>query len=256
MGGSHGGGCCHFGDKNALSHVVEKQSEGILASEEMHGVEVPGHIAAGADALRETALALLLVWTTASHLGVATATLVPVLGVFLFGWILWKAGRSALLGYQRLERLHRVMEQERWEIEHHRDQEREELRELYEAKGFEGKLLDDVIDVLMADGDRLLRVMLEEELGFSLESQEHPLKQAFGAAVGAGVAGIACLASGLAFPTYGVPVIALILLGVAGTATAYYEKNELIPSVTWNLGIGAASYGIVYFLLDALVPLS
>ena len=32
----------------------------------------------------------------------------------------------------------------------------------------------------MADGDRLLRVMLEEELGFSLEVYDHPLKQALG----------------------------------------------------------------------------
>ncbi len=33
----------------------------------------------------------------------------------------------------------------------------------------------------MADDNRLLRVMLEEELGLTLEAYEHPLKQAFGA---------------------------------------------------------------------------
>ena len=49
---------------------------------------------------------------------------------------------------------------------------------------FSGKLLDEVIDVLMADDNRLLQVMLEEELGLSLETYEHPLKQAAGAFFG------------------------------------------------------------------------
>ncbi len=90
-------------------------------------------------------------------------------------------GRSAWLGWSRLERLHRILAQEKWEIEHNREQEREELGVLYAAKGFEGKLLEDVLDVLMADGDRLLKVMVEEELGLTLESQVHPLKQGLGA---------------------------------------------------------------------------
>ena len=93
-----------------------------------------------------------------------------------------------LLGWARLERLHRIVEEERYEIENHRQQEREELKELYRAKGFQGKLLDEVVDVLMADGERLLKVMVEEELGLSLQSQEHPLKQGAGSALGAFVA--------------------------------------------------------------------
>jgi hypothetical protein len=243
----------HFDDESPLDHVVARQKEGFLASQEPHGTEVPGHMAAAADALRETALVLLLLWTIASHLGAPSEKTLPILAILLFGWLAWKAGRSALLGYQRLERLHRVMEQERWEIEHHRDQEREELRELYKAKGFSGKLLDDVVDVLMADGDRLLKVMLEEELGLSLESQEHPLKQALGAALGVLTAGVLTLFAAKFFPLYGMPIVSLFLMGSAGTATAYYEKNEAIPAVVWNLGLGGAAWGIVTFLLSAWV---
>ena len=55
---------------------------------------------------------------------------------------------------------------------------------MYEQKGLSGDLLDQVIEVLMADDNRLLRVMLEEELGLTLESYEHPLKQAAGAGLG------------------------------------------------------------------------
>ena len=90
-----------------------------------------------------------------------------------------------MLGWSRLERLHRVIEEERWEIEHHRPQEREELRALYAAKGLRENSSMRSIEVLMADDNRLFQVMLEEELGLTLEAYEHPLKQAFGAFFGA-----------------------------------------------------------------------
>jgi hypothetical protein len=104
-----------------------------------------------------------------------------MLSLFSFGWAVWKTGRSALLGWGRMERLHRLIEEERWEIQHHRAQERRELGEMYRAKGFDGKLLEEVLDVLMSDDNRLLKVMLEEELGLTLEAYEHPLRQAIGA---------------------------------------------------------------------------
>src|SRR5262249_53556095 len=123
-------------------------------------------------------------------------------------WLIWKTGRSAWLGWSRIERLHRVVEQEKWEIEHHRQQEREELKALYATKGFEGKLLEDVLDVLMADGDRLLRVMVEEELGLTLESHEHPLKQAVGAGLGVLFSSILCLFGLWLYPSLGLLIAA------------------------------------------------
>lgn len=240
----------HFQDKDALGHIVEKQLEGILTQSEPHGAETPGHLAAGADALRETALFLLLFWTASLPFNLSAKALLLSLLALGIGWMTWKAARSGWLGFQRLERLHRVMEQEQWEIEHHRDQERLELRELYRAKGFEGKLLEDVVDVLMADGDRLLKVMLEEELGFSLEAEEHPLKQALGAGVGALIALGFSLFTIVFFPVL-FPAVAIGLMGLAGFASAYYDRNALIPSIIWNMGIGGTVFGIVYFLFKA-----
>ncbi len=154
-------------DKTALEHVIEAQAKGILASSESHGSETPGHISAAADAARETGVLLFILWTVLVQLGVSAHEIVKIMGVVSCGWLVWKMGRSAWLQWTRLERLHRIMAEERWEIEHHRQQEREELKVLYEAKGFQGKLLEDVVDVLMSDGDRLLKVMVEEELGLS-----------------------------------------------------------------------------------------
>ncbi len=242
-------GPAHFKGKDAIEHVAEAQAQGIIASAEIHGTEIPGHIAAACDAARETSVILILTWALLNHLSL------PPYSIFLFlcilggSWIVWKGGRSAWLGWSRLERLHRVVAQEKWEIEHHRIQEREELKALYAAKGFEGKLLEDVLDVLMADGDRLLRVMVEEELGLSLESHEHPLKQCVGAALGSFFAAILCVLGVWVFPPYGILFMAVFSIGIAAALSAYHEKNKIIPAIVWNLALGALSFGFVHFML-------
>jgi hypothetical protein len=243
------GNPAHFKDKEAIAHVAEKQAEGFIAAAEIHGTEIPGHIHAGADAARDTAMALALVWIILVQHGVPFHQILLVLATFTGGWMMWKAGRSAWLGWSRLERLHRVIEQEKYEIEHHRQQEREELAVLYAAKGFEGKLLQDVLDVLMADGDRLLRVMAEEELGLSLETQEHPLKQALFAAIGAIIAGLFCVASLWIYPEWGVLIGALLVTGISAAIAAHRAENNTVPAFVWNVALGVLTFGFVYFML-------
>jgi len=174
----------HFDDKNVVDHLKEAKKKGIRATEEIHGLELPGHIYAATDAAKETCIALLLFWIILQHFPFLVSEMPVILLVFASGWLIWKMGRSAVLGWARLERLHRLIEEERWEIEHHRSQEKEELTAMYRAKGLSGKLLEEVIDVLMADDNRLLQVMLEEELRVPLGSFEHPLKQSIGAGIG------------------------------------------------------------------------
>jgi vacuolar iron transporter family protein len=166
------------------------------------------------------------------------------------GLVFWKTGRSAWLGWFRLERLHRIVAQEQWEIEHHRQQEREELKALYAAKGFEGKLLEDVLDVLMADGDRLLRVMVEEELGLTLESHEHPLKQGLGAFIGSFLAALICSLCFFLYPAWGLVIGAALVLAIGSAIAAKRERNRIIPAIVWNIGIGAVSFGFVYFMIS------
>lgn len=240
----------HFAGKDAIRHVIEAKTQGIVDKSEPHGAEAPGHISVGADAARELAIALLLLWMVMARLPFTEQQLLSALAIIGASLSVWKIGRSAWLGWFRLERLHRVAAEERWEIEHHREQEREELAALYAAKGFEGKLLEDVVDVLMADGDRLLRVMLEEELGLTLESQEHPIKQSIGAGVGALIALALCLTGYLIYPAAGLLFGALIAVGVSAGIQAGYNRNRPVPAVVWNMSIAVLTYGIGYFLLD------
>jgi hypothetical protein len=244
----------HFKGKPALQHVIEARQKGKTVSSEIHGAELPGHYSAAADSAKETALLIIILWTLLTEIGLPPQTLHTFMIVFLFGWLIWKVGRSAILGWSRLERLHRLIEEERWEIEHHRPQEKEELRAFYAAKGFTGKLLDEAIEVLMADDNRLLQVMLEEELGLSLESFEHPLKQASGAALG--VLGSAIiLAFGLFFlPAWGTALCAALVITLSAGTTAQLMKNRPLPAIIWNLSVAALAAGCAHFLGRLLFP--
>lgn len=244
------GSPAHFRDKDAVGHVVEAQAQGLAAASEIHGTEVPGHISAAADSARETSLVLLLLWTILFSLHISFTQSFLILVIFSAGWLLWKLGRSAWLGWSRLERLHRVLEQERWEIQHHRQQERSELKALYAAKGFGGKLLEDVLDVLMSDDNILLKVMIEEELGLTLESHEHPLKQGLGALIGGLLAVFLCLIAYWIYPVGGIAAGTFVTLGIASGISAYHSQNSFIPAIVWNMGLGALSFGSVYFLLE------
>lgn len=240
----------HFQGKTIPGHLKEARLKGMQTAAEIHGTEISGQKAAFADALRDSALVMALIAEASELLPSHQSTLLLLL--VLGGWVLWKTGRSALLGWARLERLHRLIEEERWEIQHHRPQEREELMEIYQSKGFKGELLTQVLDVLMADDNRLLEVMLTEELGLSLEAYEHPLKQASGAFLGSLTA---LVAGGILYyyiPSYGVYLSSLFLFLLASLWTAKIERIRLLPSFLWNLSVFAVSLGFVHFMQEFL----
>jgi hypothetical protein len=228
----------HFEGKSIAEHLKAARIKGGLATAEIHGTEMPGHLSAAADAARDTAVVLVLLW-------ILFPAQPSLFLLFAAGLFLWKIGRSALLGWARLERLHRVIEEERWEIEHHREEEREELAALYQAKGLSGKLLDEVVTVMMADDNRLLNIMLEEEMGLALEVYEHPLKQSLGA--GAGVLLATGLFTGGYFFFSPIAATALTVM-IAAITVAKLEKNRRIEALIWNLSLVAFVAGATYFL--------
>ncbi|MBM3199259.1 MAG: hypothetical protein FJZ58_08445 [Chlamydiae bacterium] len=240
----------HFQGKTVPEHLKDARRKGMQTAAGDHGTEISGQKAAFADALRDSALVMVLIAEASEYMSISQSA--PLLFLVLGGWVLWKTCRSALLGWARLERLHRLIEEERWEIQHHRPQEREELMEIYQAKGFEGDLLTQVLDVLMSDDNRLLEVMLTEELGLSLEAYEHPLKQAFGAFLGSLIALILGGALYYLLPSCGVYLAALPLFLAAGLWTAHIEKIRLLPSFLWNFAVFAVSLGFVHFMQELL----
>lgn len=235
----------HFEGKSVLEHLKEARSRGVFAKAETHGTERPGAIFAGIDSAKETALVLLLLW-------IIFPTSFSLLIIFSLAWLIWKMARSALLGWARLERLHRLIQEEKWEIEHNREEERQELTALYKAKGLSGKLLDDTISVFMADDNRLLRIMLEEEMGLTLEVFEHPLKQSFGAALGVLISAALFLLSYLYLPIYGPIVAALSIIACAAYLGAKQDQSQILEALVWNLSCSCLAAGTLYFLKQFL----
>ncbi len=70
--------------------------------------------------------------------------------------------------YEQSER-----ERERWEVENYPEGEREEIREIYERKGFTGKDLDRAVEIITSDKEIWVETMMQEELGI-IEGSGHP----------------------------------------------------------------------------------
>ena len=251
-----GKGCCggspkkrdHFKGKSAYEHLKEARSKTGMRMDESHGLNIKGPLICALDAAKETALLFCLLFFIehfSTDLSFSTYIYVMV------GWLVWKVARGGFLGWARLEKLHRVIEEEKNEIEHNREQEKEELEELYQLKGFEGDLLDQVVDVLMADDNRLLGIMLEEELGLKTGQYEHPLKLAFGNFCGVLSSAIILFLASTFIP-FGVIIFAFLIVGVAAFFHAKIEAIRKMHMVVWNMACLFIAVGSAYFISEVL----
>ncbi len=238
----------HFKGKDALGHVIDARIKGQIATSESHGLEIPGHMGELLYSIKETSALLILLWVSMQAMRVPTSQILYIYIFLSFGWMIWSAGRSAFLGWLRLQRLNRLIKEEKWEIEHHRDQEKQELEALYKAKGFSGKLLQDVVEVLMADDNRLLQVMLEEEMGLTLSSFEHPLKHALFSLMGVFFTFLAICGSIIILPQYGIYISGAFMVTLTILVASKKEKTEIMSSLIWLLGIFGISIACVYFI--------
>ena len=152
------------------------------------------------------------------------------------------------MGWCRLERINCLIEEEKHEIETNRDEEREELTEIYQAKGFTEPLLTKIIDVLMADDNKLLQVMLEEELGVPMDTYVHPLKQACGAGVGVIITGISIPLAILISPLYGLYVSTFLITALCSLLIAKVERINVLENTVKGLSITFLTIFSTYFL--------
>jgi vacuolar iron transporter family protein len=74
-----------------------------------------------------------------------------------------------------IDYIKRERRRELWEIEHVPEGEKEEVRQIYAKKGFKGKDLDRVVDVITSDKNVWLDTMMYEELGL-LHEDKTPAK--------------------------------------------------------------------------------
>lgn len=240
--------------KNILQRLLRGRIRAKAIKADFQEEKTPEHFSLFFESTLELSIIGMLLFTAAMFAPWLKEHLVLLFSILAIGFCLWKGVREAFLGWNRLLHLHRVIEEERWEIEHHRVHERHELETLYKAKGFSGTLLQDVVDTLMSDDNRLLQIMLEEEMGLVLESYEHPLKGGVFASLGVISAYILNILAFFFLPLWWCIFLPTFGLLIFASLTSYhYERLTLSSLLIWSTASLLFTILTVYFILELIL---
>src|SRR5690242_13763923 len=94
-------------------------------------------------------------------LGSSVAIILGLANLFADGFSM--AAGNYLSTKAEREVVERVRKSEEAHIERHPAGEREEIRQIFAAKGFEGQLLDQIVETITQDRERWINTMLKEE---------------------------------------------------------------------------------------------
>ena len=132
--------------------------------------------------------------------------------------------------------------------------EREEVRQIFAAKGFAGSDLDRAVDVITADRERWIATMLSDELGFAPDAPR-PIRAAaatFIAFVTVGFLPVAVFVLDLALPgdiaapfAWSAALTALAFIGIGALKTRFVEQAAWRGAAE-TLAIGGAAAVLAY----------
>ncbi len=163
---------------------------------------------------------------------------------------------SYLSNKSEKENYHKHKQIEYWEVDHLPEKEVEEVREIYAAKGFEGELLEQVVEVITADKDRWVDVMMKEELNM-MESDKSPLAIGAMTFVSFILVGLVPLIAYLwdynsdqsGQDLFGISIFltSLAFIGI-GWLKALVARTNRLRSILETLFLGAAAATVSYFV--------
>ena len=141
------------------------------------------------------------------------------------------------------------------EIESAPDVERQEVRDIYAAKGFEGQLLEDVVSTIAANRDTWVDTMMDEELHLQSVEQRSLLQSAAVVTVATMIGHLIPLAPFTVLSQTPAIVAAIALSAIALFAVGVYSAKTLVGD--WRksgaqmlvIGLSAAAIG---FLIGSL----
>ena len=135
--------------------------------------------------------------------------------------------------------------------------EREEVRQIFAAKGFEGEMLQKVVDVITHDRGVWIDTMLKEEIHVHPEAP-HPLRAALATFIAFVVAGgipllpFALLGRSLAGAFFASAVATGATFFAIGAIRAMVLGNRIIYSALSTLVSGGAAAAVAYFIASWL----
>jgi len=144
---------------------------------------------------------------------------------------------------------------EYWEIEHLRDSEIEEVREIFKTKGFEGDLLNKVVKVITADKDRWVDTMMKDELEL-IEDKKSPFMMGTITFISFVLIGIIPLAAYILEAMHihlgNIFLISCIMTALAfltvGFLKAVINETSKFKGMLETLFLGTAAAAIAYFI--------
>lgn len=207
---------------------------------------------------RDALILIWLIWVALEGFGRPpfTGFMLVAMAIALAVLVGISTGRAT---HTQIEYFSQELERERCEIRTNLEHEKEEVRVLYAAKGFQEPLLGQIVETLSADDDRLLKVMMEEELGLSMHHVQHPLIVGLWNFAGTLVAGLALTVPALWLS----PAVARVWIPVGGAASlalisllaSRATGRSALEWFTVGLVMAAVTGGIVYFLSQSFAGL-
>lgn len=151
---------------------------------------------------------------------------------------------------------HEERAREMWEIEHLPHAERDEIRHIYREKGFEGKVLENIVDTITTDRETWLNEMMREELGIH-EERLIPLMSAVVTFIAFGLAGffpilpyvVAFIEPELLPRAFVLSIgITAMTLFVVGAARQFMTRRAWWQSGLEILGMGGLAAACAFFV--------
>jgi VIT1/CCC1 family predicted Fe2+/Mn2+ transporter len=144
--------------------------------------------------------------------------------------------------YHRLEKI------EHRHIKIDPEGEREEVREIYRAKGFEGEELEKAVDLITADDDRWVKTMLTEEYGLAAEVRS-PWRAAFSTFAAFVICGLIPLIP-YVFGANSSFLVSCLMTGTTffliGTFKSRWSTSGWLQSGAETFFVGALAAGLAY----------
>lgn len=151
---------------------------------------------------------------------------------------------------------------EYWEVENIPDKERQEIVEIYQAKGFEGELLEKVVDVIVSDKDRWVNEMMKDELNM-MEDSKSPFKiglATFASFILIGLIPLIVYVYDLIWKTdidlfFWTSLFTGLAFLVVGWLKSFVNQTNTLKSISETLLLGFLAALVAYFVGDFLESL-
>lgn len=148
---------------------------------------------------------------------------------------------------------------EYWEVENLREKEIEEIREIYAAKGFKGRLLEEVVEVITADKDVWVDTMMKEELEMTKDDKT-PFKTASATFISFVVVGtiplLSYLFAGRGLQSTPLFVWSCVLTGIAlaaiGALKSKVTEQNMFRGILETVVLGGLAALLAYYVGDVL----